>query len=223
MPRDIRVARPFQLNGTDGVTYEWGIGYYPQVSDAVANHWYTQWNTQSAVLSRGLGLVQWRWLRGIVNPRGPAMIWLTAEAGYTVDIESGWPIIFRDDLAHFPALSLPPVPDFIAVGVDPVSGKTLYRQPDRSDRIMRSHHSTSEMHAVKIYPGQPSPPIAYEAGANLDRADREEAAHFEQQTAQLRTFQAVNKRYIDAGPDARPIPWPTPRPLSDFTFADPRQ
>jgi hypothetical protein len=222
--RDIRIARPFCLNGSNGRMYEYGIGYYPQVADHIADHWYAQWHTQSQVLARGGWLMQRRWLFNAVGAfNGPAMIWIGRpenSAMYGSDIVAGYAPIFFTDLQHFPDLEHP-LPDAIPLWTD-ATGVTWYRMNQTPTVPLRRQPLPEPPDTIRVWPGDPDPPIVAASDANCGRDRREEHRHRWHQMTQQRVINAEAARYIDVPNDPVPIPWPQPRDLSDFTYRDPR-
>jgi hypothetical protein len=158
MPQDLRVARPFTIVGSDSFRYTYGVAFYPQVSDAVADLPFVQWHTQEAVRARGGWCAQKRPLGGHL-----AMFWLdgnSAAAGE--DIAPGYAPLFFDDpsLRHFPDLDRGNAPDFVQTSVD-AAGEPLYRRVPDYDFVLNNMHSHLPRLAgvIRVFPGDPSPPV----------------------------------------------------------------
>jgi hypothetical protein len=229
MAVDLKFARPFIINDATGRLWEVGIGVYPACDDSWATNPFVQVNTEEAVRARGGWLAQWRWLNNARPPdpkARPLLIWVgRPEAPQYVDgIEGGWPPVFFQHLRHFPNLEIP-YADFVQIATDPVSGKALYRKIGADERIQLSTHPQpriEQMGAVKLYPGDPSPPLAPTGSLDVGRVRREEHRHRWQQAAQLAAINAEAVRYTAELP-AQPAPAPRPITVEAAIWRDPRQ
>jgi hypothetical protein len=209
MPRDLRIARPFSICGSDNKVYQLGVAYYPQMSDDFCANWHVQHNTQSQVLARGLDLVQYRWLGGVVPPtnggNGPMLIWIGtmySPAVYGTEIEPGWKPAFFENFDFFPPLDLPATPDFVPFGID-AQGKTFYMPHNSYDRVLRrNRRKTSGPPAIKVFPGDPSPPVSPDAAPPLRDGPG-------QQANDPSTMTAYPQLYPPSEPnDPMMMPWP---------------
>lgn len=166
MPQDLRVARPFGLICADNRMHLWGVGFYPQVSDEIASLAYVQWHTQEACEQRGDWLAQVRHVTKTPAPgQRPCMVWLRPEnsALYSTTIEAGWPPSFQDgvDIQFFLRLDCPQ-PDALQLGTD-AAGKPYYRLLQRPAHVTRINQPLPPLDAIKVYPGDASPPVTARA------------------------------------------------------------